>query len=171
MTHRRRLGILTTSLCLPLALGSVAAAGTAGAPAPAKHRFGVTVSTGSGKLAGARGGAALLLRTGAGTTTRALAIVFKGDRCHGSRGCVALTGTLKGTITAVAQHIPDAGRQFRVRVHGRLSPLGHVTATGTVRGTGYILSGRESLQLTVRSARGTIEIDGRSARVPGFTSP
>jgi hypothetical protein len=171
MTHRRRLGILTTSLCLPLALGAAAAAATASAPAPARHRFAVAVSTGSSKLSGARGAATVLLRTGAGTTTRALRIVFTGDRCHGRTGCVALTGTLKGTITAVAQHIPDAGRQFRVSARGRLSPLGHVTVTGTIRGTGNIRFGQESLQLTVRSGHGTLGVDGRSARVPGFTSP
>ncbi len=113
----------------------------------------------------------MLLRTGAGTSVRALRLVFKGDRCHGEHGCVALTGSLRGTIAAVPSHMPDVGRQFRVDGHGRLSPLGRVTVTGTVAGTGFIASGRESLELTVHTAHGTLGLDGHSARVPGFTSP
>jgi hypothetical protein len=46
-----------------------------------------------------------------------------------------------------------------------------VTATGTIAGTGNIMSGFESLQLALSGRNGSARLSASSARVPSFTSP
>jgi hypothetical protein len=84
---------------------------------------------------------------------------------------VQLSGRLVGTLTAGPRQVPDVGQSFTIRATGTVKPLGHVAATGTVHGTGFIAHGHESLRLRLARAGGSVTIDGVSGLVPGFTSP
>ena len=52
-----------------------------------------------------------------------------------------------------------------------MTPLGSVTATGQVHGTGFIGRGVETMTMRLVNQTGTIELNGKSGTVPGFTGP
>jgi hypothetical protein len=110
-----------------------------------------------------------LAPSGSGAT-RHLAVRITGSRCGTQAACLKLTGTLSGTITARASN-PDVGRTFAIKAHGTVAPLGHVSATGTAHGTGFVAHGRVTASLTLTDSRGAVTVSVSSAPVPGFTSP
>jgi hypothetical protein len=137
---------------------------------PARDRFTGTLSGGTGSLAGAGDVLEARLQAPAANGTRRLTLWILGTGCREGSSCAHLSGSLRGQLTPV-RALPDIGRRYKVTATGSLHPVGAVTATGTVAGTGNINSGFESLQLTLRGARGSARLTARSARVPAFTSP
>jgi hypothetical protein len=126
----------------------------------------------TGKLTGDRGEVAILLKTGHSVATRRqLTLVLDGRRCGKAKHCVQLTGVLTGMLIAEPT-LPDMGRRFTIAAEGFIQPLGQVSATGSVRGTGFIFSyGHEPLHLTLNAPTGRVTIDAKSGKVPPFTSP
>jgi hypothetical protein len=125
----------------------------------------------TGKFSGDRGEVTILLKTGhAVAGRRQLMVVLDGRRCRRARRCVRLVGTLTGSLIA-QPHIPDTGSPFVIAANGWIPTLGNVTATGSVRGTGFIRYAYEPLHLTLTAPRGRIVLDAKSGKVPGFTSP
>lgn len=157
--------------------GAAAGAGRSLAPetlartAPA-DTFRATITGAEGDRTGDRGSATVLLTrgaTGAGGAV-AVSITFQGDACHRAAHCLRIGGRLAGRMTPQTS-LPDTGRSYRITAVGALTPLGHVTATGTAAGPGFIRSGRARLSLTLAARSGAVTIHGISPPVPGFTQP
>jgi hypothetical protein len=166
-------GSSTTSSSTTTAAGP----GTTTSPAPApnvppRDKFTGTLSGGTGKLAGAGDVLEARLQAPApgANGTRRLTLWLLSTRCRAGTSCTHLSGTLRGQLTPV-RALPDVGRRYRIAAIGSLQPVGAVTATGTVAGTGNIMSGFESLQLALSGRRGSARLSALSARVPSFTSP
>jgi hypothetical protein len=139
---------------------------------PARDAFSGRITARTGVLQGDRGHAtADLAVTGSRAATRRLTITIRGRLCDKSKHCVGLTGHLKGTITALADTIPDIGRSFTIRAAGVIRRFGHVRVSGRVDGTGFIARGHESLHLTATGHAGRLALYAQSRLVPGFTSP
>ena len=102
--------------------------------------------------------------------TRRLTLWIISTGCRAGSSCAHLSGTLRGELTPV-RTLPDIGRRYKISATGSLHPVGSITASGTVAGTGNIMSGFESLQVTLRGPRGSARLSARSTRVPAFTSP
>jgi hypothetical protein len=102
---------------------------------------------------------------------RPLTVIVRAGRCGTVRPCLRLTGKLKGMLSYEAHRIPDTGARLRVTASGAIKPIGSVSATGHIRGTGFIPRGHEALQLTLATRSGSITAEGKSALLPGFTSP
>jgi hypothetical protein len=83
---------------------------------------------------------------------------------------VQLRGTLTGTLTRMST-IPDVGASYALSASGRVKPLGHVSATGQVHGTGFIMRGHETLTVRLSNSRGEVDLQAQSPVVPGFTTP
>lgn len=144
----------------------------AAAVAPARDSFTGSIIGATGRFAGERGAVALVTVPAAGQGVRPLKLTLRGSGCTaGSRRCVELTGSLSGTLALGPVRVPDVGSRLTIAASGRIKPIGLVSATGTVQGTGFIARGRETLDLRLRAPRGTITVRAVSARVPGFTSP
>lgn len=138
---------------------------------PAKDQFKGSASAATGKFSGARATVTVYLRPGrTHGAERLVTIVVVGRRCNGAAGCINLNGRLKGALTAQLAP-PDAGRKFAISVAGKVTPLGHVSATGMVYGTGFVRRAREGLQIKLTTSHGDITIGAQSPIVPGFTSP
>jgi hypothetical protein len=104
-------------------------------------------------------------------------LVFRGKECHSGpgaprlRGCLALSGTLAGTAV-LEPHIGDGARADRlVSLSGRISPLGAVTASGRMVGTGFVERGQRRLYVLVANAKGRVSVGASGSPVPGFQSP
>lgn len=139
---------------------------------PARDAFSGRITASTGLLKGDRGHAtADLAVSRSRAATRRLTITIHGRLCDKSRHCVRITGHLKGTITALADTIPDTGRSFTIRVAGIIRGFGHVRVRGRVDGTGFIYRGHESLHLTATGHAGRLALYAHSRLVPGFTSP
>lgn len=149
---------------------------TTGAPrvtlphVPSRDRFTGTLRHGTGSLAGARDVVEARLQAADTTGSRRLTLWIVSTGCRAGSVCLHLSGSLRGQLTPL-RTLPDIGRRYAVRATGSLHPLGVITATGTVAGTGNINRGFESLQLTLRGRRGSARMSARSSRVPAFTSP
>jgi len=77
-----------------------------------------------------------------------------------------------GSMAVIGMPIPDAGVKLRLTATGAVKPLGRVSVTGTVHGTGFIARGHEFLQLTLTSLhKGVVTVDAHSGLVAGFTTP
>jgi hypothetical protein len=137
---------------------------------PSRDRFIGALRDGTGSLAGARDAVEVRLQAPGTTGTRRLTLWIVSTGCRAGSACVHLSGSLRGQLTPV-RTLPDVGRRYAVRATGSLSPLGAMTATGTVAGTGNINRGFETLQLTLRGRHGSARLSARSSRVPAFTSP
>lgn len=138
--------------------------------APPQDAFTGHVVRATGRLAGDSGSLRIDLHPAGGSGTRKLVVTVASPPCHGARHCLALAGTLKGTLRQEAPR-PDRGRTSVLRVSGALRPLGHTSGAGFVTGTGNVRFGHESLVLTLTGRPGTVGIVARSGPVPGFTSP
>jgi hypothetical protein len=153
-----------------------AASGTgraaSGTRVAARDRFSGRITGATGALRGRGGGLRIDLNVPAsGARQRRLVLTFRAAGCGNADHCLKLSGTLHGTLTAEPGRIPDAGSSFAVHATGRLRPLGMVTATGTVHGTGFTARGYEQLRLSVSTPNGKITVGARTGLVPGFTSP
>jgi hypothetical protein len=139
---------------------------------PARDAFSGRITARTGVLRGDRGHAtADLAASGSSAATRRLTITIHGRLCGKSKHCVRIAGQLKGTITAVANTIPDTGQSFTIRAAGIIRGFGHVRVRGRADGTGFIYRGHESLNLTATGHAGRLALYARSGPVPGFTSP
>jgi len=141
-------------------------------PVAAADTFHATVTGAAGRFSGDAGSAIVLLRRGAssgnGTTTVTLSI--RGTGCRSARHCLDLRGQLAGQMTL--QHsLADVGHSYVLTAAGTISPLGHVSASGTAAGTGFIRSGHTRLTVTLQPTGGTVTLSGQSPAVPGFTQP
>jgi len=136
-----------------------------------KDLFTGRITAATGKFAGDRDVVTIILAPGRGQATRHLTATITGAACTGKPHCVQLAGKLTGTITSGPIRVPDVGRSFAIAATGTIKPLGHVSATGTVQGTGFIANGHESLKLRLTRHGASITIDATSGQVPGFTSP
>jgi hypothetical protein len=67
--------------------------------------------------------------------------------------------------------IPDTGEILRPHAREKVGPVRRVRIAGTVHGTGYTVSGREMMALSIAGRRGTLRVNAKSDPVPGFTSP
>jgi hypothetical protein len=137
---------------------------------PRRDSFHGRITSSTGKLTENRERVRIELLRTAGGGPNAVTITLAGQPCHGRRHCLRVAGTLIGTMIPRA-YVPDVGEQFALSVKGNVRPLGHVTARGTVHGTGFIRYGYESLHLTLTDGSASATIEAQSGRVPGFTSP
>lgn len=128
------------------------------------------VSSATGHWHSHHGRLAIRLAPTGTTARRHLVIYLTARRCATPTACLKLHGSLTGTITALPGK-PDVGRRFSVKAAGVVAPLGHVRATGTASGPGFISRGRVTLALTLTDARGSATVSARSEPVPGFTAP
>lgn len=150
--------------------------------APTKTvRFSGRIVAASGRYTNLYGTVRLVLRS-SGTvsqvpaSTIAFALTLSGPPCKtqvikAGRRCAPLHGTLSGDARAAPLTVPDAGRQFRLGGHGRVAPLGKVTAAGATSSLGFIASGRFPLSLRLTSPAGRVTIDAQGPPVKGFSSP
>lgn len=147
-----------------------AAPGVAVPRVPPRDRFTGTLRDGSGSLAGAGDVLEARLQSAAAAGTRRLTLWILSTGCRAGSACVHLSGSLRGRLTPV-RTLPDIGRRYAIAARGSLRPVGVVTASGTVSGTGNIELGFETLELTLSGGRGSARLSARSGRVPAFTSP
>jgi len=150
-----------------------AVAGAAGTPGAARDQFTGRVTSGMGAYAGDRGSLSVRLAPGqAAGTSRRLALTLAPLSCRpGGRGCLGLRGVATGSMLRIAVGIRDVGQTLRLKATGRVSPIGWVVVTGTVRTVGFVARGRETLRLILSGRRGSVTVTAASALVPGFTAP
>jgi hypothetical protein len=154
-----------------LAAAATTAALAAGSRVPAKDSFGGSIASASGAFKKDQGHLWIAVSAGQSSTNdRPVTLTLKGRRCRRAVRCVKLIGTLAGTLTGMAS-IPDGGRSFLLSATGRVKPLGRVSATGQVHGTGFILRGHETMTLRLSNSHGAVQVQAESPAVPGFTSP
>jgi hypothetical protein len=142
-------------------------------PVPtAADTFHVTVIGATGRFSGDRGSATVLLSHGPGprNATTSVTMSVHGVRCRSARHCLHLGGQLTGQMTP-QRSLADVGRSYVLTAAGSMSTLGHVGASGTAAGTGFIRSGHMRLTLTLRPSGGTVTLSGQSPEVPAFTRP
>lgn len=138
----------------------------------ARDLFTGTITGATGALRSDRGSVGILiLDTDRSAPSRPVTLTITPRRCPSPSACIALRGRLTGTIALVTPLIPDIGIRFRIQAAGRIGPLGHVSAAGTVQGTGFMAHGREGLRLILTAPGGAVTIDAASGLVPGFTTP
>jgi hypothetical protein len=146
---------------------------TTAAPVRAADSFSVVAVRGTRAYAGGHAADAVTLKPASGSVAgpRAITVVLAAKACPQRSKCLSLAGTLTGTIARKGISNPDVGQQYTLTLHGHLTGIGSVTATGTVDGTGFIRQGREQMRLTLAGHSGTITLSGQSGLVPGFSSP
>jgi hypothetical protein len=148
------------------------ASGAAPAQVPAKDSFSGRISGATGSYRGDRGTVAIELSVPSNSNkTRPVTATLRGKPCGRARNCLRLSGKLHGTLTAMPARVADVGAQLSLKAAGPVPPLGRTAMKGTVRGTGFITRGHETIQLTVTAPGGTLTVDASSPTVPGFTSP
>ena len=157
------------------ALAALAAASLASAAPPnvgAKDTFHGRVASATGRYRGAAGKVDIyIIASGSGTSPRTVKLVLAGHPCGTARHCIKLSGTVTGVLIGQPTH-PDVGQRFTISAAGTIKSLGgHVAASGTVDGTGFIARGQEEMELTLASSGGTVTVTASSPVVPGFTSP
>jgi hypothetical protein len=168
--HWPRAGLVALAAGITLAPAAVAVASSP-PQVPARDQFKGSASAATGKLSGDHATVTVYLKPGrTHGAGRPVTIVVVGRRCKGAAGCMNLNGRLRGVLTPQSSP-PDAGRKFAISATGKIKPLGHVSATGMVYGTGFIRRGREGLQIKLRTSTGDMTIGAQSPIVPGFTSP
>jgi hypothetical protein len=131
------------------------------------HSFTGTVKTKHGAHAGASHPVRVVLRRSA--TAHHFTATLTASGCTGSATCPH--GSLAGTWAAKTSTPggPDAGTDDVLKAAGSITPLGHVTATGTADGTGFIARGRQTLHLTLHGDGTTLTVSALSGDVPSFT--
>jgi hypothetical protein len=141
-------------------------------PTPVADTIHATVIGATGRFSGDGGSATVLLQRGAGPryATTALTISLQGVSCRSPQHCLHLAGRLIGQMTP-QRSLTDVGHSYVLSASGKMSPLGHVTASGAAAGTGFIRSGHTRLTLTLHSSRGAVTLNGQSPEVPAFTQP
>lgn len=176
MACRQRWSLLCAASAVPIVIAgasmAVAAhAASASASASAKDIFNGRIVNASARFSQDRGRVTVVLGAAhSAAATRHLRLVLESPACARQRHCLRLSGALSGTITAQTS-IPDVGRHYELQAGGRITPLGRVSATGEATGVGFIMHGRERLELSIHAKRGQLTIRAQSPLVPGFTSP
>ncbi len=170
LVSRSAVGVVACAASVA-AVGSPTVLAASMALTPAKDSFAGKITAATGKFSGDRGAVTIVLAPGAGQAARHLSVTIKGTVCARKVACVPLAGKLTGTLAPGPRTNPDVGRRFTIAATGTVKPLGHVSATGTVQGTGFINNGHESLTLKLTRPGGTVTIAATSGPVPGFTSP
>ncbi len=82
---------------------------------------------------------------------------------------IALNGEVSGTFS-LTQGIPDVGSGQTLTGLGTVSPLGQVSASGTIRSPGFIAHGRASGSFNLSNANGSVTIQLKGPRQPGFAA-
>jgi hypothetical protein len=168
--HWPRVGLVALAAAMTLTSAAVAVASNR-PRVPVRDQFKGSASAATGKFSSDHATVTVYVKPGRTQGAgRLVTVILVGRRCKGAAGCMNLNGRLTGELTARPSP-PDAGRKFAISVAGKVTPLGHVNATGTVYGTGFIRRGREGLQIKLGTPHGDITIGAQSAIVPGFTSP
>jgi hypothetical protein len=141
-------------------------------PTPVADTFHARVIGATGRFSGDGGSATVLLRRGPGprNATTSFTMSVEGVRCRSARHCLHLGGQLIGRMTPRSS-LADVGRSYLLTAAGTVSPLGHLRASGTAAGTGFIRSGHTRLMLTLHPSGGTVTLSGESPAVPAFTQP
>jgi hypothetical protein len=166
------LGASGISLGAVITRPGVAHVAASAARVAGKDHFTGRITAATGALRGRGGQLSVDLNAPPSTAPhRRLALTNHAAGCRNAAHCLELGGTVHGTLSRESGRIPDVGSSFAVRATGKLRPLGTVSATGTVHGTGFIAQGYEQLRLSVMTPHGTLTITARSGLVPGFTSP
>ncbi|HEY2650342.1 MAG TPA: hypothetical protein VGI50_00370, partial [Solirubrobacteraceae bacterium] len=131
-----------------------------------------TIIGATGRFSGDGGSATVLLHRGPGSrnATTSVTISVQGASCRSAHDCLHLGGQLIGQITP-QRSLADVGHSYVLTAAGTMSPLGHIRASGTAAGTGFIRSGHTRLTLMLRPSGGTVTMSGQSPEVPAFTAP
>jgi hypothetical protein len=139
---------------------------------PARDHFTGSISRGTGSFAGTQGAVSIRVFVGPQIGSfRAFSLAIGPLPCTAGGHCTSLSGRASGHAARAGEPIADVGITLRFRAAGRVSPIGHVSATGVVRGTGFIARGHEWLQLSLTGRAGSVTIEALSPLVPGFTTP
>jgi hypothetical protein len=165
------LALVVLAPLAPVGLMSAGAAPALIAPVAPSDLFRGHVTTATGRFRHDSGSFVIDIAASPATSARPLRLTIRGRVCSSSRRCLALGATLHGTLTRLRLGIPDLGSSFAIAARGRTRALGRTRASGTVTGTGFIVRGIESMQLTLAGRGGSIGIAAASSPVPGFTSP
>jgi hypothetical protein len=164
-----------TAVTLAAAFAVTLARVAAGDPPSVNDAFAGRIEHGTGAYRAAQGTAQIVISLGAATATfgsRALTLTFAGTPCvPGGTDCVVLDGIVHGRATPQRNRVADLGALLHLHARGKVGPLRRVRIAGTVHGTGFIVSGREMMSLSIAGRRGTLMVTAESASVPGFTSP
>jgi hypothetical protein len=138
---------------------------------PAKDSFEGSLRSGTGAYAGITGRAHVYLRPEGDGARRSVTLTLVGLPCAGASHCVALSGTVHGTLAPGPREVPDVGHGYVLSGAGSVDPLGRATVRGGVTGTGFIARGQETLTLILTGVSGSITLEAMSPTVHGFTSP
>jgi hypothetical protein len=163
------------SLVVAVAVGALMLLGAGGGSQPtpkipAKDRFTGHVSAGTGRYRGDHGRARLAVFVSLSASGATITIRIAPLACRSTPRCLGLKGSLSGRLGWLP--VPsDSGSMALLNLSGKVAPLGNVTATGTVHGTGFIVRGRETLTLTLPGTHGTVKLAAQSGLVRGFTTP
>jgi len=164
-----------TAGTLAVAFGVTLARVAAGDPPSVNDVFASRIEHGTGAYRAAQGTAQIVISLGAPTTTfgsRALTLTFAGTPCvPAGTDCVVLDGIVHGRATPQRNRVADLGALLHLHARGKVGPLRRVRIAGTMHGTGFIVSGREMMSLSIAGRRGTLMVTAESDLVPGFTSP
>jgi len=179
----------TTAVVACLGAAGLAASATARTTSAVTRTFAAHILSGTGRYAKATGAMLIELtltpseasppRTGVGPEFLVTASLF-GDGCtHRSRRpagrpCLTVSGTVGGLASREppARPIGDVPGVFLVSgASGKISPLGMVSAQGTLRGTGFVPEGRPNAWLALTGPSGSISIGGDGPLVGGFELP
>jgi len=151
----------------------VARCGGGGGPAPrpsGRNPFTGRATTIGPGFGCAPGAVTVVLSTGLGADRRGFSVELSAPACPPGPSCLRLSGTLTGKLSP-HRSLPDVGVFDQLSGRGSAAPLGTVTVTGAVTGTGFIARGHESLRLVLRGSKGTVTVAAVSRTVPGFTHP
>ena len=167
----RRTFVLVAAASLLFATASLAT-GARARHVPAKDSFRGRITDATGKFKGDHGRVAIYIHAPrSNAATRKLKLTIVGRGCQGASQCMMLSGAPTGTITTKPGSNPDSGKPFTIQASGAVTPMGQASVAGTGHGIGFMVKGREQMQLTLTSPDGQITVAAQSAEVPGFTSP
>jgi hypothetical protein len=110
-------------------------------------------------------GKALLSAAGPGPQNAPIILVPPPVKPHH----IALNGEFGGTWT-IQMANPDAGQVQVLTGSGTVTPLGKVSAAGTLHATGFIASGRAGGMVTLSNAHGSVTIELTGPRQHGFST-
>jgi hypothetical protein len=171
LNHWTRGALAVLGAALLAVASSAVAIGAPSRHVPARDSFRGRITSATGQFKGDHGRVTIYMHVPeSGATTRKLRLTLVGAQCGSAKNCLTLSGAAKGTLTRKS-YIPDTGMRFTVQATGTVVPMGHISATGHVHGTGFTPTGHERMHLTLMCPDGQITIDAHSPVVKGFTSP
>jgi hypothetical protein len=126
------------------------------APIPAAGTFSGSITSASGRYAGAHGH--VTIRDASLVSQGSSRLDITGRACHGARHCLAVNGQPSASLTLKGHPIPDAGYTFTIRGAGRVAPLGHVTVSGLLQVPGFVACGHQTMTFTLIGSRGRVKV-------------